>query len=194
MTLKSWFGVILIILGFCENKWRSVLDKQIIITWTFSKPICYYSFSNNIENLKCLFALVNRTCKTGFILIDGHCYKIYDQARLNRKKARLNCSRDHGDLAKVSRTAQREGLSALLETLNLNIATEGLYLDLSRYSLAWLDGSEIDSSLWESGYPRKDDKSETCVVLDGYKGKIKNVPCLIESITGFICQSREGKN
>ena len=125
--------------------------------------------------------------------MDGRCYRIYDQARLDWKNARLNCSRDHGDLGIVNTTAQREGLSALLETLNFNIATETLYLGLSIDSWAWLDGSAIDLSLWDSGYPTKDDKSETCVVLDGYKSKIENIPCIRQSITGFICQSREGR-
>lgn len=147
----------------------------------------------SFSKLKCLLTLVNRTCKTGFVLIDGRCYKIYSQARLNWKNAQLNCSHDHGDLAKVNITAQREGLSALLKTLNLNIATKRLYLGLSKDAWTWMDGSAIDSFLWKSGYPRRDEKTETCVVLDGYKWEIKNVPCFRDNMTGFICQSREGK-
>ncbi|KAL9987310.1 hypothetical protein ACROYT_G001594 [Oculina patagonica] len=138
---------------------------------------------------------VNETCKAGFVLIDGRCYKIYDQARLNLKDARLNCSHDHGGLSKVNTTAQREGLSAILETLNLDIAKDRLYVDpsLDLNSWMWIDGSPIDSTLWKSGYPRENDV-KTCVVLDRYTPAIKaikNVPCVSSGVIGFICQSRE---
>ncbi len=145
--------------------------------------------------LKCLFVLVNRTCKAGFVLIDGRCYKIYDQARLNWKEARFNCSHDHGDLARVNTTAQREGLSDLLETLNLNIARERLYVDLSidLGSWKWMDGSQIDAFLWKSGYPREEN-GKTCVVLDRHAPVMKNLPCVRSGLTGFICQSQQGEN
>lgn len=137
---------------------------------------------------------MNRTCKAGFVLIDNRCYKIYDKARLNWKEARLNCSRDVGDLAKVNTTAQREGLSALLETLNLDIKKERLYVDLSidLDSWTWMDGSPIDSTLWKPGYP-KEENGKTCVVLDRHEPAVKNVPCVRSAVTGFICQCRDGR-
>ena len=96
----------------------------------------------------------------------------------------------------MNTTAQREDLSALLEKLNLSIATVRLYLDLliDLDSWRWMDGSPIDAALWKSGFPREE-KGKTCVVLDldGRKPAIKNVPCIINSVTGFICQSREGE-
>ena len=57
-----------------------------------------------------------------------------------------------------------------------------------------MDGSPIDSTLWKSGYPMEE-KRKTCVVLelDGNNTAIKNVPCAISSVIGFICQSREGE-
>ena len=146
--------------------------------------------------MSAFYVLVNNTCEAGSFLIDGHCYKIYDQARLNWMNARLNCSRDFGDLARVNTTKQREGLSDLLETLNLNIATKRLYVDLSIDfdSWAWMDGSPIDPALWKSGYPRQDEE-KTCVVLDRNQPEIINLPCVknvTSGVTGFICQSREG--
>ncbi|XP_078377085.1 uncharacterized protein LOC144660350 [Oculina patagonica] len=140
----------------------------------------------------CESSPVNKTCKAGFVLIDGRCYKIYGQARLNWKEARLNCSNDQGDLAKVNTTAQREGLSALLETLNLNIARERLYVDLSidLDSWTWMVGLQIDSSLWKSGYPKKEN-GKTCVVLDRHAPALKNIPCVRSGLTGFICQSQQ---
>lgn len=127
--------------------------------------------------------------------IDGRCYKIYRQARLSWANASQTCSRDLGRLAMVNTTAQLQGLSALLETLNLDIAKERLYLDrlsIDLDSWTWMDGSPIDSALWKSGYPIENNK-KTCLVLDKNEPAIKNIPCDRHGDIGLICQSREGK-
>lgn len=139
--------------------------------------------------------VVNNTCQAGFNFIDGHCYRIFPKARLNWMEARLNCSSNHGNLARVNTTAQRECLEALLQTLNLDIAREKLYIDLSKDlmgSWKWRDGTPIKDNLWKSGYPKESNKP-TCVKLDRYQPALENEPWdLTSGIQGFICQSQEG--
>ena len=144
-------------------------------------------FSNQTNYHDCIS--VNNTCPSDQALIEGRCYKIHTWPRLLWDYARLDCESNGGYLAIIDTTEKLQQVSSLL----LSDSSEyifhiGLVRDLSIWS--WFDGTPVDISLFEVGYPKSTAQDETCLAFHGFYPSIVNVPC--NSRFGYACEAFEG--
>ena len=132
---------------------------------------------------------MNRTCQQGYELIGNYCYKIHTSPSLNWEDAWSDCSSQSGYLAIIDTYEKLQGIVPLLRLVDWPyIFHVGLVRDLTSWS--WLDGTSVDSSLFDAGYPQIE-SGETCIAFDGYFPVIINVPC--DDLPGVACQSAKGE-
>jgi len=135
------------------------------------------------------FFSVNRTCQQGYELIGNHCYKIHTSPRLDWEDAWSDCLSQSGYLAIIDSYEKLQGIVPLLRLVQWPyIFHVGLIRDLGSWS--WLDGTSVDSALFEAGYPQKE-SGETCIAFYGYYPVIINMPC--DDLPGVACQSAQGE-
>ena len=132
---------------------------------------------------------MNSTCQQGYDLIGNHCYKIHTSSPLDWEDAWSDCLSQSGYLAIIDTYEKLKGIVPLLQLVKWPyIFHVGLVRDLTSWS--WLDGTFVDSGLFDAGYPRIE-SGETCIAFYGYYPVIINVPC--DDLPGVACQSAQGE-
>ena len=83
-----------------------------------------------------------------------------------------------------------QGVASLLTSVKWSYSFHvGLVRDLLKWS--WLDGTSVDSTLFDDRYPKITEKGENCIVFSGYTPDIINKPC--NDPCGYACQSAQGE-
>ena len=93
-------------------------------------------------------------------------------------------------MAKISREGLRYAFSNMLEGMTPRPSSFHFGL-MSRDLWMWLDGSQLNESLWMRGYPTGSDRTQSCAVLSSGSLKLKNVDCKLSFKP--LCQKLPGK-
>lgn len=135
------------------------------------------------------FSLVNRTCQHGYELIGNHCYKIHTSPRLVWEDALSECLSQSGYLAVIDTYEKLQGIVPVLRLVQWP-STFHIGFNRDLVSWSWLDGTSVDTTLFEAGYPQKE-SGETCIAFDGYYPVMINLLC--DDLPGYACQSAQGE-
>ncbi|XP_020625512.1 C-type mannose receptor 2-like isoform X2 [Orbicella faveolata] len=166
--------------GVIENFERRMFNRG--CGWWLAARVC-----SKTRPYICEARPVNRTCQQGYELIGNHCYKIHTSPRLDWEDAWSDCLSQSGYLAIIDSYEKLQGIVPLLRLVQWPyIFHVGLIRDLGSWS--WLDGTSVDSALFEAGYPQKE-SGETCIAFYGYYPVIINMPC--DDLPGVACQSAQ---
>ena len=129
-------------------------------------------------------------CSPAFFPFHGGCFLVNTRNSLNWQQALAQCENEGGTLAKISREGLRYAFSNMLEGMTPLPSYFQLGL-MSRNLWVWIDGSQLNDSLWMQGYPTRSSPTLSCAVLSSKSSKLKNVDCQLTLKP--LCQKPPGK-
>ena len=137
-----------------------------------------------------LFLTAPLECSLGFFPFHGGCFSVNTKKALTWGDALIQCNREGGTLAKISREGLRYAFSNMLEEMRPKPNTLHFGL-LTQNNWVWIDGSPLNGSLWMPGYPTGYHGVQSCAVLSAGSSRIKNVDCRKASYP--LCQKKPGR-
>ena len=150
-----------------------------------------------------MIGFTGSSCDSGWFVVNDSCFRVFAGTSFVREwnAARVSCKQIGSDLAVVESEIQRKIIANHLTNISKKYPDENTkaFLGIRKFGTwHWLDGSNISTSIWDSGYPD--------ILLSGECGllvkrqfslewKLIQVSCSHRHYAGFtICETDESKS
>ena len=146
-----------------------------------------------------MIGFTGSTCDSGWFEVDDSCFRVFARNSVAKEwdKARESCLQLGSDLAVVDSEIKRKIIGCHLTNISKKYPDENIkaFLGIRNFGIwHWLDGSNISTSIWHSGYPRIFERGKCgwLVKSRSLEWKLAHVPCWMNG--GFICETDERKS
>ena len=105
-----------------------------------------------------MIGFTGSSCDSGWFVVNDSCFRVFAGTSFAREwnAARVWCKRLGSDLAVVESEIQRKIIANHLTNISKKYPDENTkaFLGIRKFGTwHWLDGSNISTSIWDSGYP-----------------------------------------
>ena len=147
-----------------------------------------------------MIGFTGSTCDSGWFEVDDSCFRVLARTSVATEwnKARESCLQQGSDLAVVDSEIKRKIIGYHLTNISSRYPDDNIraaFLGIRKFGIwHWLDGSNISTSIWLSGYPWIFERGECGLLVKSWslEWKLAHMPCWWYS--GFICETDERKS
>ena len=149
-----------------------------------------------------MIGFTGSSCDSGWFVVNDSCFRVFAGTSFAREwnEARVWCNRIGSDLAVVESEIQRKIIANHLTNISKKYPDENTkaFLGIRKFGTwHWLDGSNISTSIWYSGYPDILWSGECGLLVRQFslEWKLIQVSCSHRHYAGFtICETDERKS
>ena len=149
-----------------------------------------------------MIGFTGSSCDSGWFEVNESCFRVFAGTSIARgwNWARWLCKQLESDLAVVESEIKRKIIANHLTNISKKYPDENIkaFLGIRKFGTwHWLDGSNISTSIWLSGYPDILWRGECGLLLKRFslEWKLIQVSCSRRYHVGFtICEADEGKS
>ena len=149
-----------------------------------------------------MIGFTGSSCDSGWFAVNESCFRVFVGTSVAREWnwARWSCELLESDLAVVESEIQRKIIANYLTNISKKYPDENIkaFLGIRRFGTwHWLDGSNISTSIWYSGYPDILRSGECGLIVKWFPLELKLIPvsCSRRYYVGFtICETDERKS
>ena len=156
------------------------------------------------KRLAFVIGFTGSTCDSGWFEVDDSCFRVFARISVAKEwdKARDFCLQLGSDLAVVDSEIKRKIIGYHLTNISSRYPLDDIraFLGIRKFGTwHWLDGSNISTSIWHSGYPRVLERRECGLLEKSWwsldpEWKLSHMPCQWPWYSGFICETDERKS
>ena len=149
-----------------------------------------------------MIGFTGSSCDSGWFAVNESCFRVFVGTSVAREWnwARWSCELLESDLAVVESEIQRKIIANHLTNISKKYPDENIkaFLGIRKFGTwHWLDGSNISTSIWYSGYPDILRSGECGLLVKWFSLELKLIPasCSRRYYVGFtICETDERKS
>ena len=149
-----------------------------------------------------MIGFTGSSCDSGWFAVNESCFRVFVGTSVAREWnwARWSCELLESDLAVVESEIQRKIIANYLTNISKKYPDENIkaFLGIRKFGTwHWLDGSNISTSIWYSGYPDILRSGECGLIVKWFPLELKLIPvsCSRRYYVGFtICETDERKS
>ena len=149
-----------------------------------------------------MIGFTGSSCDSGWFVVNDSCFRVFAGTSFAREwnEARVWCKRIGSDLAVVESEIQRKIIANHLTNISKKYPDENIkaFLGIRKFGTwHWLDGRNISTSIWYSGYPDILRSGECGLLLKRFslERKLISGSCSRRHHVRFtICETDEGKS